>query len=365
MAAEPNAVEQAVSRALRDNLEKIQRTADELHQAVNDLVSACASSRASNALPSMVRAQTSAAALSATLEVLSRFVTGALQPPARMPFETDIFRAPSIGGTPPAPAIFEQPPPPPAHPREESLWAAPAPVVPPPVVPEIAPPVEAPAPIFSEMPPVAEMRAAVESAPAPVVEPAEHAVEPVVVSEPVHEPVHVPEPVHEPVPEPVAQEAVSEPVHPPAPEAIRIPIHEAASEPEFELELPIELQPAAAATPAPPTAAPAGAAPHFDLDSLPPEEQELHRRAFRVAKVSMQDIRMLRPDDVRLGRQNKDLCFRLRDDIEKAHKEYDRRFQAIQGHPVDYFYDWMVEILAGGDPQALGEYPYPSPVLRR
>jgi hypothetical protein len=68
---------------------------------------------------------------------------------------------------------------------------------------------------------------------------------------------------------------------------------------------------------------------------------------------------------VRLGRQNKDLCIRLRDDIEKAHKEYDRRFGAIQGHPVDYFYDWLVEILAGGDPQALGEYPYPSPVLRR
>jgi len=91
----------------------------------------------------------------------------------------------------------------------------------------------------------------------------------------------------------------------------------------------------------------------------------LHRRAFRVAKVSMQDIRMLRPDDVRVGREKKDLCFRLRDDIEKAHKEYDRRFQSIQSHPVDYFYDWMVEILGGGDPQTLGEYPYPSAVMRR
>ncbi len=29
MAAEPNAIEQAVSRALRDNLEKLQRNADE------------------------------------------------------------------------------------------------------------------------------------------------------------------------------------------------------------------------------------------------------------------------------------------------------------------------------------------------
>ncbi len=79
----------------------------------------------------------------------------------------------------------------------------------------------------------------------------------------------------------------------------------------------------------------------------------------------MQDIKMLRPNDVRLGREHKDICLRLRDDIEKAHKEYDRRFQSILGHPVDYFYDWMVEILGEGDSQALGEYPYPSPPLRR
>src|SRR5579862_3286823 len=96
MGADPNTYEQVVSRTLRDNLEKIQRTADELHQAVNDMVSACASSRASNALPPMVRAQTAAASLSATLEVLSRFVTSALQPAMRLPFEPDILRVPSM-----------------------------------------------------------------------------------------------------------------------------------------------------------------------------------------------------------------------------------------------------------------------------
>jgi hypothetical protein len=103
----------------------------------------------------------------------------------------------------------------------------------------------------------------------------------------------------------------------------------------------------------------------FDISTLQPEEQDLHRRANRVAKVSMQDIKMLRPNEVRLGREHKDICLRLRDDIEKAHKEYDRRFQSILVHPVDYFYDWMVEILGEGDPAALGEYPYPSPVARR
>jgi hypothetical protein len=99
----------------------------------------------------------------------------------------------------------------------------------------------------------------------------------------------------------------------------------------------------------------------FDVNRLSPEEQELHRRANRVAKVSMQDIKMLRPEQVRLGRENKDLCIRLRDDIEKAHREYDRRFKPIMDHPVDYFYRWLVEILAEGDAHALGDYPYASP----
>src|SRR2546423_15702403 len=96
----------------------------------------------------------------------------------------------------------------------------------------------------------------------------------------------------------------------------------------------------------------------FDVNRLSPEEQEIHRRANRVAKVSMQDIKMLRPEQVRLGRENRDICICLRDDIEKAHREYDRRFKPIMDHPVDYFYRWMVEILAEGDASTLGEYPY-------
>ncbi len=102
----------------------------------------------------------------------------------------------------------------------------------------------------------------------------------------------------------------------------------------------------------------------FDVASLSTELRDLHRRANRVAKVAMQDIKLLRPKDVRLGRENKDICIRLRSDIDKARKEYDRRFRAIQDHPVDYFHHWMLEILAEGDAQALGEYPYPSPLLR-
>jgi hypothetical protein len=303
MAADSNAVEQAVSRTLRDNLVRIQRSSEELHQAINDLISACASSRPANALPPMIRAHTSAASLAASLEVLSRFVTSTMQPDVRSSLEHEISRATSLIAAELATPVM-QPEAAREHLIDQGQWTAPAPVeeipapsVMPPIeeTPLMPPVLETPA---AEMPPAAETVYGSEAVPVFVHEPVQE-LDPVLVAEP---------------------EQASESV-----EAEHI----------------------------------------FSLDLLPPEEQELHRRASRVAKVSMQDIKMLRPEDVRIGRENKDLCFRLRDDIEKAHKEYDRRFQTIQSHPVDYFYNWMVEILAGGDPQALGEYPYPSPVLRR
>ncbi len=243
-----NAVDQAVSRALRENLERIQRTSDELHQAVGDVVAACASSRPTNALPAMLRAQSAAASISAVLDVMARFVSSSVQGSPRSPFETEMARIASTVSAPLAPAPHLPAPSRPVPPR-----------------------------------------------PAP------------------------------PMPEPPLTESFEDEA------ALSSP---AVAEP-FEEE--------------------------FDVNRLSPEEQELHRRANRVAKVSMQDIKMLRPEQVRLGRENKDLCIRLRDDIEKAHREYDRRFKPIMDHPVDYFYRWLVEILAEGDPHALGEYPYASP----
>jgi hypothetical protein len=256
MSNELNAVEQAVARALRDNLERMQRNSDELHHAVADVVSACSSNKPTNALPPLLRAQTSAASLSAALEVLSRFIAITLQPAARSPFEAEISR---LASAVEVPAAYEA-----AH------------------------PVSAPPQPMSAAP-ASELHAPAESFP-----PASM----------VHE--------HVPIPEPPQEQ---------------------------ELEYAAE----------------------FDVNRLTTEEQELHRRANRVAKVSMQDIKMLRPEQVRLGRENKDICIRLKDDIEKAHREYDRRFKPIMDHPVDYFYRWLVEILAEGDAGALGEYPYAVP----
>jgi hypothetical protein len=268
------ALEEAVSRALRDNLAPLQRTADELHQAYGDLVSACSSSRPSNALPAMLRAQTAASALAAGLSVLSNFVAVALNPRDRSAVADD-----EVNHAGPAVAVLD-----------DSV--------------ELTDVTEAG---------VAEAEAAVD-AQAQEQESAEASLR------------------SEPVELPLASD-----LDPP----VEVAVEEAAAQEVAVAETSV-----------------------FDLASLPTELRDLHRRANRVAKVTMQDIQLLRPKDVQLGREHKDLCNRLRSDLDKARKEYDRRFRAIQDHPVDYFHHWMVEILAEGDGRALGEYPYPSPVLR-
>ena len=273
MAQDQNAIEQAVSRALRESLERIQATSDDLHHSVSDVVAACSSNKAANALSPLVRAQTAAAALTAMLDVLTRFVSVALQPGPRSAIEAQITNLVSTAAIPA-----------PAEPKRPEL------------------------------------------------------------THPTPKASHAPAPVDVEVKRPQPVETKLE-LHPePEPEPEPPVVHQSqAAEPELEPEVEGD----------------------FDVNRLSSEEQELHRRANRVAKVSMQDIKMLRPEQVRLGREKKDICIRLKDDIEKAHREYDRRFKPIMDHPVDYFYRWMVEILAEGDPHALGEYPYATPAQHR
>src|SRR5690349_20095678 len=133
MSNELNAMEQAVSRALRDSLERLQRNSDELHHAVADVVAACSSNKVTNALPPLLRAQTSSASLTAALEALSRFIAVTLQPGARSPFEAEISRlASSVAveptAAPPEPSRHPTPGTPPVAPPAAHTHApAPAP----------------------------------------------------------------------------------------------------------------------------------------------------------------------------------------------------------------------------------------------
>jgi hypothetical protein len=307
-------VEKAVSRTLREMLNTLQRTAEDLNQALNDLVAACGSTRSTNALPPILRAHTAAASLAASLDVLSRFVASSASNSAVGGLSEENEASATPAG---------------ASSRQE-IPAARA------KLGRTATPVSA-APDVDDVDTVADMGEELSLVQEPAVEDLATAeVEPQIDSTSAQT---------------FGRGGASD-----------LAEQHSASFREFSQE--ISAGPAGQAAINPIEELPAASA-SFDISTLQPEEQDLHRRANRVAKVSMQDIKMLRPNEVRLGREHKDICLRLRDDIEKAHKEYDRRFQSILVHPVDYFYDWMVEILGEGDPAALGEYPYPSPVARR
>lgn len=132
----------------------------------------------------------------------------------------------------------------------------------------------------------------------------------------------------------------------------------------------VEEAPAAvyAAPPPPPpapAAAPAVAAkPVFDVSTLPHEKQELHKKARRFARVSVQEMSMYKPKEVELGRKNKDLYQRFQEEIDKGRATYEKRFAEIADSHVDYFYEELVHSLANNDPDALGNYPYAIPSVR-
>ncbi len=323
-------MQQAISKAVRSSLESLQRQSEELHQAIGDLVAACSSSRPANALPATLRAQSAAAALAASLDVLARFIAASPQSSRQDREQDENVR---VVSTP----IQEAPQTP----------SRPAPPFP---TPMAAPPIE---PVQAE--PVQAHSEQIESGASEEVltSPEEHVESPVekTFDQSSEQPAPAtfdsnPQEGFEPEPaQPVmaGQDLNSDPGESPAVIDYAPPSPETAHS-----------EPAAAES-----------AVVFDLQSLSQEEQEMHRRANRVAKVSMQDIQLLKPDQVLLGREHRDLCIRLNEEIGKARKEYERRFGPILGHGVDYFYHWMVEVLGAGDPEALGEYPYSTQPVRR
>jgi hypothetical protein len=150
---------------------------------------------------------------------------------------------------------------------------------------------------------------------------------------------------------------------PEAPAAVEEPVVEEPVAAEEEVVAPVEPPPAVEEpveeAPAP-AAVPAAPAP-VDIDSLPDDLKELHKKAKRFAKVTVQDLAMYKKAEIAKGLENRDLYKRLKDEIDRSKATYDKRFDKIAGHNVDYLYDEIVRVLTKDDPGALGDYPYPTP----
>lgn len=160
-----------------------------------------------------------------------------------------------------------------------------------------------------------------------------------------------PEAIHRRGPEETAETAaaVEEPASPVMEEAAPVEEPPAAEEP-VAASPPVEAAPAAPAV--------------VEVESLPEELKELHKKAKRFAKVTVQDLAMYKKNEIAKGLENRDLYKRLKDEIDRSKVTYDKRFEKIAEHNIDYLYDEIVRVLTKDDPGALGDYPYPTPGQR-
>jgi len=97
------------------------------------------------------------------------------------------------------------------------------------------------------------------------------------------------------------------------------------------------------------------------MASLSREEQELHGRAQRFARVQVAEMRLYKSNLVKAGRENAALYPALRADIDSARETYQSQFLSDSTKSMyDYLHLELVTALASNDESLLGrEYPGP------
>jgi hypothetical protein len=84
------------------------------------------------------------------------------------------------------------------------------------------------------------------------------------------------------------------------------------------------------------------------------EEDELHKKARRFAKLLVEEIKLYNQPKVDEGKQHKDLYSRLKVDIEKSRATYDKRYAESAVASSDYFTQELIRILADNDVALMG-----------
>lgn len=189
--------------------------------------------------------------------------------------------------------------------------------------------------------------------------------------------VAAPEQIAEPAGVPVAEaptptfdQRIFEPVIPPPPPPPPIFL---SSQPQNDLPVPVAIE-------APVVEAPAIEAPAFTSPVVEPPrpaqpvpapsvpiptsetEQRAHNDARRFARLLVSEIKLYNAAKVNEGRRSFDLYQRLKDEIDRSRKVYDKRVSPAVATKFDYFYDELVQTLAEGDAAKLGAN-CPGPVV--
>ncbi|MBI5280456.1 MAG: hypothetical protein HY858_02150 [Candidatus Solibacter usitatus] len=96
-----------------------------------------------------------------------------------------------------------------------------------------------------------------------------------------------------------------------------------------------------------------------DAARMPRDEQELHARAQRFARVRVAEMRLYQAQAVRRGREESCLYAALRGEMERGRAQFKHEFMIVPSM-IDYFHTELVRTLANDDATLLGpDYPGP------
>jgi hypothetical protein len=88
---------------------------------------------------------------------------------------------------------------------------------------------------------------------------------------------------------------------------------------------------------------------------MSPEEEEVHKKARRFAKLLVDEIKLYNQTKLVEGRAHRDIYARLKDDIDKSRATYDKRYGASSASSGNYFTRELIRILTNDDPSLLGD----------
>jgi hypothetical protein len=96
------------------------------------------------------------------------------------------------------------------------------------------------------------------------------------------------------------------------------------------------------------------AAPEASASSISPEDQDVHRKAQRFARLLVDEVKLYNQAKVAEGRKNKDLYDRLKEAIEKSRATYQKRYGNTVAASGNYFQNEIVRSLAEDDLSIMG-----------
>jgi hypothetical protein len=88
--------------------------------------------------------------------------------------------------------------------------------------------------------------------------------------------------------------------------------------------------------------------------AVSPEDQEVHRKAQRFARLLVDEIKLYNQAKVAEGRKKKDLYDRLKEAIEKSHATYRKRYGNTAAASANYFQHEIIRSLAEDDLSIMG-----------